>query len=98
MATTKKTRTRISPAADPTSQALTSMAKQIASAAGKPPEDVATEETSADDPIVTANVVTAFNLTTDDGSIKRYEVGANKMPRSHADHWYAKAHGVKVVD
>lgn len=37
-----------------------------------------------------------FNLTGDDGIVTTYEAGTTKMPRGHAEHWYAQAHGVQL--
>lgn len=46
--------------------------------------------------MVSATVPRGFNLTLDDGSVKRYEPGVQDMPKSHAKHWYAKAHDVEI--
>lgn len=99
MATTKantgKQRVRVSPATSPNAKALTGVMAQIVEARDSSPSEDTTE-VLGDDEVVT-NVATGFNLTLDDGSIKWYEAGANRMPRSHAEHWYAKAHGTTII-
>ncbi len=96
MATTKKTRTRIAPAAAPSSQVIAGLTKDLATKASKAPAQDPTP--GDDDPLVMTTVPKAFTLTLDNGTSKHYEAGANKMPKSHADHWYAKAHGTKIAD
>jgi hypothetical protein len=49
------------------------------------------------DKMVTVNVPKAFRLTEDSGAVVAYPVGAQKMPESHANHWYAQAHGVTLA-
>jgi len=44
------------------------------------------------------SVPKAFNLQLDDGSMVRYEAGTETMLDEHAEHWYAKANGVEIVD
>lgn len=46
--------------------------------------------------MVTVVVPKAFNLTCDDGSVIRYEVGIQDMPKAHATNWYAQAQGVTI--
>lgn len=93
--TTTRSRTRVSPALEPASLVVSGLAKDLASKANAEdqPQDVATEG----DPEVIATVIKPFTLTLNDGSSRHYDVGAQRMPKSHADHWYAKAHGVKSV-
>ena len=46
---------------------------------------------------VLVNVEKPFKLTDDSHVVHSYVAGANKMPRSHTQHWYAKAHGITIV-
>lgn len=48
--------------------------------------------------MVTANVPKGFRLTLDDGTQLAYSIGAQLMPQSHAEHWYAQANGVTIPD
>lgn len=92
MATAKtpnaRTRTRVSPKNSPLNAALAGVASQLTNE--KP-------EVDADDEIIMANVKQAFNFTDDNHKTTRYEAGAQKMPRSHAEHWYSQANGVTIV-
>lgn len=47
---------------------------------------------------VLANVEKPFKLTDDNHVVHSYVAGANKMPRSHAAHWFAKVHGTTIVE
>lgn len=51
-----------------------------------------------EDDMVTANVPHAYRVRIDHTTQYEYSAGAQKMPRSHAEHWYSKAHGVTVVE
>ena len=46
--------------------------------------------------LVDAIVPKAFKLTLDDQTHVSYEAGTYPMPRTHVDHWFAKAHGVQL--
>ena len=46
---------------------------------------------------VTVTVPKAFILNHGKGET-HYETGIYEMPRSHAEHWYAKHHGVEIKD
>lgn len=59
---------------------------------GEPEQDVELDP----EEMVTATVPKAFNLTLDAGHTIRINAGTQEMPRSHAEHWYALAHGVTV--
>lgn len=49
-------------------------------------------------PTCVANVPKAFTLTDDDHKPHHYTVGTHpKMPIAHAEHWFARAHGVEIV-
>lgn len=50
------------------------------------------------EPKVTVDVPRDFNLTDDGHLVTSYKAGRQKMPRSHAEHFYAKANGVRVVE
>jgi hypothetical protein len=50
------------------------------------------------DDVVDVTVGKAFNLTDDRNVIHTYTLGTRRMPRSHAEHWYAGKHGVKIVN
>lgn len=47
---------------------------------------------------VMVNVPTAFKLTTDDHRVHEYPSGRMPMLSDHADHPYAKAHGVTKIE
>lgn len=49
------------------------------------------------DKMLTVTVAKAFRLTQDDGAMVQYKVGAQSMPTSHFEHWYAQAHGVTLA-
>jgi len=53
-------------------------------------------ETSDEVEMVTAIVPKAFHLTLDHHRSVTYEPGTQDMPRDHAEHWFAKAHGVEI--
>lgn len=57
----------------------------------------AEHEPAKGDKMLTVNVAKAFRLTQDDGVTVQYKVGAQSMPTSHFDHWYAQAHGVTIA-
>ncbi len=40
----------------------------------------------------------AFMLTSGHGAEAHYPAGTTRMPRAHAEHWYAKNHGVKIKE
>lgn len=63
--------------------------------ASKQTADEVAENNNED--VVLVNVAKAFKLTDSNHTEFHYVVGANRMPRSHADHWFAKAHGTKIV-
>ena len=46
--------------------------------------------------LVDAIVPKAFKLTLDDHTHVNYEAGTQPMPRTHVEHWFAKAHGVTL--
>lgn len=94
-ATQQRARARISPALEPASQVINGIAKDLAAQAD--PDNQVKDVITEDDPEVIATVLHAFTLTLNDGSSRRYEVGGQRMPKSHAEHWYAKAHGVKIA-
>lgn len=55
----------------------------------------AVEASTDDEEQIEVEVVTAFHLQDDSGTFHEYSPGPQRMPKSHATHWYAKAHGVK---
>lgn len=74
-----------------------------------PPEAGAAKPTTPpaeDDPkprkrkeeLVSVTIPRAFRLAHDDGTHTQYEPGVQDIPKSHADHWYTKAHGVEQND
>ena len=69
--------------------------KTTANPVTKSAEAVAQE---SEEPMVFVNVGKAFTLTDDNHVSTPYPAGAAKMPRSHAEHWFSKAHGVTIVD
>lgn len=58
----------------------------------------AAERDEADKDTVTAIISKAFRLTDDGHRETHYDVGIVDMPRSHADHWYAKSMGVTFTE
>lgn len=55
------------------------------------------EQMIADADKVIVSVPNAFQLTLHSGTVK-YAAGAYAMLKAHAEHWFAKAHGVTIVD
>ncbi len=47
---------------------------------------------------VVVMVPKAFTLTNENHAETHYPVGLQRMPLAHANHWYAKAHGVQIQD
>lgn len=76
------------------------------SAPPAPPEAETKPPTAEDDPkprrrkeeLVSVTIPRAFRLAHDDGTHTQYEPGVQDIPKSHADHWYTKAHGVELND
>lgn len=94
-----KNRTRVSPATTANSKALQGIAQNLAAKAAEQKDPPASDEPAAEeeDEIVMVSAPRAFNLTLDNGTVKEYGSGGQRMPRSHAEHWYAKANGVEIV-
>lgn len=46
--------------------------------------------------VVAVNCPNSFNLTLPDYSSVHYAAGTLKMPREHAEHWYAVNNGVEI--
>ena len=57
------------------------------------PEELAAE---LHDELVLVTIPKGFTLTDDGHHTFRYEAGPGKMPRTHAEHWYAKKQGVTI--
>lgn len=55
--------------------------------------DEASKEPTKKEDKVNATVHRTFTLTLDDGSTVSYQSGFHKMPKAHADHWFAKSFG-----
>lgn len=51
------------------------------------------DEATKNEDKVNATVHKTFTLTLDDGSTVSYQSGFHKMPKAHADHWFAKSFG-----
>lgn len=49
------------------------------------------------EPEVEVNVPKAFKLTDDGHIMHNYSVGRQKMPKSHAEHFYSIANGVTIL-
>lgn len=67
----------------------------IVTTSTRSPEDVAAanhEET------VLVVVPKFFNYTDPQHTVFPYQAGTYRMPRSHAEHWYSNANGVRAVD
>ena len=56
---------------------------------------VEAEKAAARD-LITVTVPVKFHLTLDTHDVVQYQPGVQEMPRTHAEHWYAKANGVVV--
>lgn len=50
------------------------------------------------DEMVEVEVERGFTLTDDLNVAHEYAPATRKMLKAHATHWYAKAHGVKIVE
>lgn len=59
---------------------------------------VAERERKAKLDLVTVVVPKQFKLTLDNHEVIAYRDGTYEMPRSHANHWYAKASGVTIYE
>jgi hypothetical protein len=57
----------------------------------------APEAKIGDDELVVALVKSRYHLPLADGTFKVYEEGDQIMPRSHADHWFSKTRGTKII-
>lgn len=69
-------------------------------AKAKPPvtEEGSGEEDEGED-LVIMQVTQGFILTLDNGTEVPYGVAVHHdVPRAHAEHWYSKAHGVKIIE
>lgn len=58
-------------------------------------QERARKEAQEDCEVITVTVPRRFVLTDNNGHEHTYEVGIQEMPRHHAEHWYAKNHGVE---
>lgn len=58
---------------------------------------LAQDKVDATDKVI-VNVPKAFKLTLNNGVCVDYPMGAYGMQRTHAEHWYAKANGVTLVE
>lgn len=56
----------------------------------------AEEAVAEDRPICV--VTKKFKLRLDDHTTVEYQPGTQRMPRSHAEHWFSVAHGVTVFE
>lgn len=56
------------------------------------------EAAAASDDNVLVTVPTAFRLALDHHHEIPYQAGTYKMPKEHAEHWWAKANGVKLAN
>lgn len=56
-------------------------------------DEAPTKEDPRKEDKVNATVHKTFTLTLDDGSTVSYQSGFHKMPKAHADHWFAKSFG-----
>lgn len=67
--------------------------------AGKPSNgaEIVQEAKEAGEEIVNVKVPQAFRLTLDSHHEIAYDAHTAKMPKAHAEHWYAKANGVEIV-
>lgn len=76
-------------------------ADSVAKSAAMPTESaksaVEVAEANHEDTVMTS-VEKAFHFTDDNHVTHKYPTGAVRMPRSHATHWFAKAHGCVIVD
>lgn len=83
--------------AEATAKALTeAKAKADAEAAAKAAEAAKAKAEAEQLDMVDAVIPKTFKLVLQDGSEKVYVDGTYPMPRAHAEHWFAKAHGVKL--
>ena len=84
-----------SAAADPrTSPAPTATP---APASSSPPDDEVKPRRRKEE-MVTCTIPQGFKLTLDDGTEIDIKAGTDELPRSHAEHWYSKAHGVEIAE
>jgi len=104
MATAKKVATKVpAPArrAQLTPQAvgdpIAAAAQALMTGAPKAGEEAVAEAKKDGAEIVHVKVPTPFRLTLDDHSEVQYTPGTPRMPRAHAEHWYAVANGVEIV-
>lgn len=79
---------------DPLAAAPVARTAAVPTASTKSVDEVADEN---HEDVIMTNVPAAFILTDENHHTHTYSVGGQKMPRSHAEHWYAKARGVTIV-
>lgn len=48
-------------------------------------------------PVVEVEVPKSFNLTLTHSQTVKIAAGARRLPQAWAEHWYSKAHGVKIL-
>jgi hypothetical protein len=76
-------------------------ADSVAKTTAVPTESTQTADQVAEankEDTVLANVEKPFKLTDNNHVVHNYVPGANKMPRSHAEHWFAKVHGTAIIE
>ncbi len=56
------------------------------------------EMSVVDGPKVEVNVPKAFKLTDDAHEVHEYGVGRQQMLKAHAEHFYAQANGVEIIE
>lgn len=78
-------------------QAPTIVDTGVSEAPSSTPEEVpVVQPHSAEPGKVTAIIPKDFQLTLDDMTVVKYQAGTHDIPVEHAEHWYAKANGVKI--
>lgn len=95
-------KTAIQPTADPRGAGDGENTSSLPAGLPRPTKTPTGEDTpvrpSRKEEMVSVTVPRGYNLTLDNGDTKRYESGIQDMPRSHAEHWYSKAHDVELND
>lgn len=66
--------------------------------AAKAPADDEVKPRKRKEEMVTCTIPQGFQLTLDDGTTVDIKAGTDELPRSHAEHWYSKAHGVEIAE
>ena len=61
------------------------------------PVELIDEAAKTSDDLVVALVRETYSVPLEEGGFKKYPAGDQVMPRTHAEHWFSKSRGVKII-